>query len=147
MIEKTDLYIPCPVIHICFHEQECLLSRIITRRFISSMSSGILSFFSSESSSTSTNVRLSVSSSTHTLSANKLFWRCCTYNCEVSLESYTEGILFILSMVTHLNQIESMFQWQFSDLHYIKIKVTLTACKLLQSGSARKLQNTFNSCI
>ena len=36
-----------------------------------------------------------------------------------------------LSIVTHTNQTKSMFDWQFSDLHYIKIKLTLTAYKLL----------------
>ena len=32
-----------------------------------------------------------------------------------------------LSTVTHPNQTESMFDWQFSDLNYIKIKLNLTA--------------------
>ena len=32
-----------------------------------------------------------------------------------------------LSTVTHPNQTESTFDWQFSDLNYIKIKLNLTA--------------------
>ena len=40
-------------------------------------------------------------------------------------------IFFLKSSLAHTNQTKSMFDRQFSDLHYIKIKLTLTAYKLL----------------
>ena len=76
-----------------------------------------------------------------TLTAYKLLCRCRTSKCEVLLESYTQG----LRIVTHPNQTDSMFDQHFSDLHYIKIKLTLTAYKLLCRCSTLKCEVSLKS--